>query len=630
MKVHIVGGTNGETVTYTKITDIEFAPDADMTNMTLPINDFECTIQTEDEITVYYPVYYQGEVDHYGQRWIEFEDDAGNKYFQFVLTGARRLNKKFVRVRGESILSDCEKLVLEPIMYNNKNAKTALQDIVDYEEISGFAYISNDIGDMRISGFCPEQTARERIQWICFVLNLKIKQVQTPLTQYGHPYNLEITPFEAFDSAPAPIESDETYYKPTTEEDEVYTKIVLYYYSYEKRAPQSGEKSVKVYNPNTGEYDTYVLTESKSSYTPPSRGGYTEKNVLKIKDMYLVDFTHAPSIMSFLANKYCSDGVIAKGEIINNNKFKLLQRVLLRTAENSGVVGYISKENYTLGAQIKTDIELDFCRVISNLHNVTLIYTYKGLVLKKETFAYPYGFSYNLTPKYVDRYRPTSRTVYYPPIDSDQSSANYGNPIKVTGTVGNDDIEHEIVMSKALYYNNSDKKLELLNMSDSLFTGGVLTVAHKEPKQYRISVTTSPRNGGSVSGSGLYNEGVVVTLNAVANTGYVFDFWKDGQQVISESTPLSLTVVKDKNLVAQFREATQYTVEVTTTGSGTVTGAGTYYEGDTVTLTATPASGYTLTDWVVNNVSVGSGVNPFTLTTDCSRDYMVRAVFEQE
>ena len=65
---------------------------------------------------------------------------------------------------------------------------------------------------------------------------------------------------------------------------------------------------------------------------------------------------------------------------------------------------------------------------------------------------------------------------------------------------------------------------------------------------------------------------------------------------------------------------------VNPTGSGTVTGGGTYESGSTVTATATPNTGYAFSHWLINGANAGSS-NPISgaLTSDTT----VTAVFEK-
>lgn len=71
--------------------------------------------------------------------------------------------------------------------------------------------------------------------------------------------------------------------------------------------------------------------------------------------------------------------------------------------------------------------------------------------------------------------------------------------------------------------------------------------------------------------------------------------------------------------------ATRYTITVTSsnTSQGTVTGGGTYTEGDTVTLRATAKSGYEFTGWYSGNSKV-SEANPYTFTASQDRTLVAR------
>ena len=126
---------------------------------------------------------------------------------------------------------------------------------------------------------------------------------------------------------------------------------------------------------------------------------------------------------------------------------------------------------------------------------------------------------------------------------------------------------------------------------------------------YDITVTADPANGGTVSGAGPYLEGASCTLTATANPGYTFTNWtKNGTQMSTNAT-YTFTVTENADFVAHF---TANTYEITATASpeagGTVTGAGTYTHGETVTLTATANEHYEFSHW-----TNGSALQYFTI-----------------
>ncbi len=116
-----------------------------------------------------------------------------------------------------------------------------------------------------------------------------------------------------------------------------------------------------------------------------------------------------------------------------------------------------------------------------------------------------------------------------------------------------------------------------------------------------VSVTADETMG-SVLGAGTYESGAQVTLTATANTGYHFVAWMDGATQVSTANPYVFTATADVNLSAIFAadgtDPDQYTVTVNYDATrGTVTGAGTYLAGTSVTLVATSNPGYRFAGW---------------------------------
>ena len=123
--------------------------------------------------------------------------------------------------------------------------------------------------------------------------------------------------------------------------------------------------------------------------------------------------------------------------------------------------------------------------------------------------------------------------------------------------------------------------------------------------------------------NGQYVLGTNLIAEAIPNSGYKFKAWNDG----NNANPYGITVTRDISLLAIFEpvsSSTTYTVSVSSANSsmGTVSGGGTYEEGQTATVTATPKSGYKFTRW-----SNGSTANPYSFTV--TSDVSLTAYFEQ-
>ena len=150
------------------------------------------------------------------------------------------------------------------------------------------------------------------------------------------------------------------------------------------------------------------------------------------------------------------------------------------------------------------------------------------------------------------------------------------------------------------------------------------------PQSYTISVSANPTIGGSVTGGGTYNQGASCTVTASPNSGYTFTNWTENGSVVSTSASYTFTVTGNRTLVANFQAQPQsYTISVSAnpTNGGSVTGGGTYQQGQSCTVTATPATGYTFLRWTENGNQVSTNAN-YTFTVTGNRSLV--AQFQQQ
>ena len=143
-----------------------------------------------------------------------------------------------------------------------------------------------------------------------------------------------------------------------------------------------------------------------------------------------------------------------------------------------------------------------------------------------------------------------------------------------------------------------------------------------------LRIAASPAEGGTMSPeTGQYDYGQPVTLTATPSTGYDFLHWTE-RSVLSELPSFSYTPQGDATLTAVFQPK-QFTVTVSyDTKGGTVTGGGTgrYDYGTTLSLTATPATGYLFQGWKVNGEPRADGGAELTVTV--TGETTVEAIFE--
>jgi len=124
--------------------------------------------------------------------------------------------------------------------------------------------------------------------------------------------------------------------------------------------------------------------------------------------------------------------------------------------------------------------------------------------------------------------------------------------------------------------------------------------------------TTDP-----VPGSYTYAEGTTVTVTATPAAGSVFDHWELDGAFAGTSTTINVTMTAYHAIVAVFAVAT-YTVTIKAGVGGStspVPGSyGPYSYGASLTVTATPSSGYRFESWLVDGITYYA--NPLTLTVN--------------
>ena len=162
----------------------------------------------------------------------------------------------------------------------------------------------------------------------------------------------------------------------------------------------------------------------------------------------------------------------------------------------------------------------------------------------------------------------------------------------------------------------------------------LVTVQEVPATTYSISISVSPTEGGTVSGSGQYEEGATATVTAVANEGFRFLEWAEAGTQISTAANLTFTVTSDRTLTAIFEPISEpapgptpkptYTINVSTAEGGTASGGGEYEQGSSVTLTATPENGYRFIAWTENDGQISTDEN-YTFIAD--HDRTIVAIF---
>lgn len=154
-------------------------------------------------------------------------------------------------------------------------------------------------------------------------------------------------------------------------------------------------------------------------------------------------------------------------------------------------------------------------------------------------------------------------------------------------------------------------------------SGNTDLIANFVLQQFNIVTNSNPGSGGTTNGGGTYNYGVQATLNATANSSWVFLNWTENGNVVSTNTQYNFTVIENRSLAANFTQLPTYMITTASfpmTG-GVTTGGGNYISGETASVSATPNQGYNFTNWSENGIIV-SGNPTYSFTVNVNRNLL--------
>ncbi|MBL7941608.1 MAG: hypothetical protein JNM00_02520, partial [Flavobacteriales bacterium] len=148
----------------------------------------------------------------------------------------------------------------------------------------------------------------------------------------------------------------------------------------------------------------------------------------------------------------------------------------------------------------------------------------------------------------------------------------------ITHSLGND-----VLASYQYHYDNVGNRTQTIETVPFL------------PSEFTLSINVIGNGSIARSSEGPYQPNSVVTLTPTADPGWTFTGWSSE---CAGTDPCSVTMTVDKTITATFTQD-EYTLNITSehgTASKTPDQA-TYHYGDVVQLQATPAEGWTFTNW---------------------------------
>lgn len=376
---------------YTNLRNLVFSPQTDITADTLPVNEFSVDVIADSVITM-------------GQ-YAELYDDLNTLWAKYWITYAERVVDGIIRVKAQSPIGMMDGVTLPAVVYENTPLETVLNNTIVRHAGAGLVAtlpysFPNSFFNVRITGVCPEQSARERLQWVCFVIGAYVKSYFNTL--------IEILPIsESIESIPF----EKTFWKPTVNYSNVVTGLEITAYSFEKGEPGVGDEYVEVGN------DTYIATTQKITISNESAASSAADNIIKIEGVYLINADNVSSVISRIVG-YMFKRTTVELDTINNGEYIPGERRTVYADSDTVFGGHITSCAFSFGKQARSRIKLVGADDVETA-NLTVLCKYGNKQINKKVYALPVGYMYYVQNLYIDTvlndhryvFRPTSEAI---------------------------------------------------------------------------------------------------------------------------------------------------------------------------------------------------------------------------
>ena len=376
---------------FRTIRGLSFAPRVDVIGNGLPINEFSAEIVTDAVISIGNYAYLYG--------------NDGELWAKFWVVEAQKLSPSAVTIRCQSDIMILDRKTLPARMCENVSGLSLISECFNTFGLS-FSF-SAKLLDKRINGFLPEQTARERLQWICFTMGAFVKDCFSD--------RVRILPLP---TETKHIQNDKVFYRPKIKYDDYVTAVSATAYAYTAGQPSTVDKWV---SPDDEHY--YIQTSTTAALQNTDAPENAPDNVIALDKMTIINSDNISDILSRLSAEYFNRESLT-ADVLNDGTIQPGDRVSVFDGVENVISGYIQSASFTFGKAAKSAIVLTQT-VSEKAVTVIVAYTYSGYVIARETYLFPKNTDYVLQSVYVDDTAQGVRRIYRPLSAS--ISGNTGN-----------------------------------------------------------------------------------------------------------------------------------------------------------------------------------------------------------
>jgi hypothetical protein len=420
--------------TYSKITSLVFSPQTDLTGNKLPINNVQVQIHTTDNIDIGVYLY--------------LYDDLDRLWAKYWITYAEHHDKETLTIRASSVLTILERKILDPVMYNNEPIANVIETIFD-RALDEYT-LDSAFDGITVSGFCPEQSARNRLQMVTLVIGAYVKSYFSD--------KIQILPI---DDTPVLIPREDTYWKPKITYSDYVTRVRAFAYSFTPGTPSSTDQWV------TDGTTTYIVSKHSVSFANPDAPAAAPTHEITVDNLMLINDDNIDDVLTHLSTYYFGRTTV-EADVINNGEYLPGERVQVYADNNIIAEGFIEGAAFTFGTQAKSRLSITPVELI-NAGNliVTHVYHPDGLedieiLLGTKEYTLPVPYPYEIENPFHDETWGYERYIFRPETDT------------ITGTVQEGQNEVEVEYLKALRFCDGD--LEIVSVDDLSVTDGVVAI----------------------------------------------------------------------------------------------------------------------------------------------------------
>ena len=424
-----------DTKTYAKIRNLVYAPETDVTGSAVPINEFSVDVVTADSITI-------------GQ-YAELYDDLDALWAKYWIVYAEHTDANTVQIRARSDIALLDGVTLPAVMYSGESVSNVLDDTMVRQAGGGLVAtvdysLDNSFAGVTITGFCPEQSARERLQWVCFILGAYVK------TFFND--EIEILPI---DTTTELVPIDRTFWKPSVTYKDYVTGVRVIAYSFTQGTPATTDTWV------TDGTNYYIVTEQAFTVANSAAPASAADNIVEVSGVYLVNSNNVSALLTHLSLLYFKRTEVEL-DVINNAAYEPGDKLTVYADESTMFSGFAKSCAFEFGLQARSHVVLT-AGESTECALLTIVYMWDTLRIGGAQYMFPIGYSYAVQNLFADWTMGAVRYIFRP------------TTAQVTGTMVSGGVSETVNYAEALV--EEEGILEIVSVDDLILSDGVVIIA---------------------------------------------------------------------------------------------------------------------------------------------------------